>query len=441
MLLDTEYVSATEIRHEFAAAMSDVYQKEVQLYQDLLSLVTMVNQATLLLNKDLKANLEYSGQLERLHLERHGAIRVGTAQEIRDMARFLNIMGMRPVGYYDLSIAGLPIHATCFRCLDLESLNQNPFRLFVSVLRQNFLTSNKHRTCNIAEALSRRNIFHPRVRELVSLAERTGGKLTRPQASEFITLGLETFKWGSTATVSKEIYQALHDENPLVADIVAFSGPHINHLTPRTLDIDVVHARMREFGIQPKETIEGPPARKCPILLRQTSFKALTEKIYFPARHAGAVLGSHAARFGEVEERGAALTVKGRKLYDELVVEVLMMGISPNDTAAYEVIFSRFPDDWEEMRKAELVWFRYYVADLGRVRKTSSDLSGPSAFEDAIECRAVRFDPSPMRTFCRCQLLESSEAIWETAGEKSPRTRIVAKQAIEQNWRMLLGSR
>jgi uncharacterized glyoxalase superfamily metalloenzyme YdcJ len=54
--------------------------------------------------------------------------------------------------------------------------------------------------------------------------------------------------------------------------------------------------------------IEGPP-RRCPILLRQTSFKALDEPIAFTDQHE--TRGSHSARFGEIEQRGAALTPKG----------------------------------------------------------------------------------------------------------------------------------
>ena len=33
-------------------------------------------------------------------------------------------------------------------------------------------------------------------------------------------------------------YHALHEEHRLIADVVCFPGCHINHLTPRTLDID-----------------------------------------------------------------------------------------------------------------------------------------------------------------------------------------------------------
>jgi len=97
--------------------------------------------------------------------------------------------------------------------------------------------------------------------------------LTTPEA--FIRQALETFRWHHTATVTAAQYRQLSDQHRLIADVVAFKGPHINHLTPRTLDIDQVQAAMPGKGITPKAVIEGPPRRHCPILLRQTSFKAL----------------------------------------------------------------------------------------------------------------------------------------------------------------------
>ncbi|HRD84765.1 MAG TPA: DUF1338 family protein, partial [Rubrivivax sp.] len=49
---------------------------------------------------------------ERLDLERHGAIRVGTPAELAMLGRVFAVMGMHPVGYYDLTVAGVPVHAT-----------------------------------------------------------------------------------------------------------------------------------------------------------------------------------------------------------------------------------------------------------------------------------------------------------------------------------------
>ena len=109
-------------------------------------------------------------------------------------------------------------------------------------------------------------------------------------------------------------------------------------------------------GIAPKETIEGPPARACPILLRQTSFKALEEAIAFPGE-AGATAGTHTARFGEIEQRGCALTPAGRALYDD--------ALAKKD-------FSALPDDWGALRRGELAWFRYRATPEGLAARAST---------------------------------------------------------------------
>ena len=379
-----ELVSPTSLRHTFSISMSTIYQSEVPLYSDLLSLVNSINKATLISNVTLCTHLQATNQLSRLHYERHGAIRLGNAAEMTLMARFLAVMGMKPVGYYDLSPADLPVHATCFRPTDLDSLSVNPFRLFVSLLRPDLLSPYIRPRVEIL--LGRRRIFHPRTLELICLAESQGG-LTSSQAEEFIATGLKTFKWRSEATTSLSEYQSLLSENPLLADVVAFAGPHINHLTPRTLDIDALQAEGMANGIPMKDVIEGPPSRKCPILLRQTSFKALQENVFF-LEGDKRVEGCHTARFGEVEMRGAALTRAGRKLYDELIAEAAAKGVGPGDEK-YVRIFERFPDEWEVMRTEGLCWVRYYVADgctedLERLRGRD--------IEDLVELGAVKYE-------------------------------------------------
>jgi uncharacterized glyoxalase superfamily metalloenzyme YdcJ len=387
----SQWVSPTEIRHAFSMAMSQVYQEEVPLYAQLLSLVSDVNDIFFAANPSVLEHMQRTGQLERLHYERHGAVRLGTAEEMKTMARFFAVMGMQPVGYYDLTEppARLPIHSTCFRCLDLESLTVNPFRVFVSLLRPEYISESQR--AKTFEILSRRQIFSAQCIDLIEAAEAHGG-LDHEHAREFIREGLETFKWRGTATVTHSEYQDLKAESPLLADIVAFPGPHINHLTPRTLDIDQVQIQMENHGIPMKDVIEGPPFRKCPILLRQTSFKALSEKVLFPSRILGdnsdqsLFLSRHTARFGEIEQRGAALTEKGRALYDHLVNEAWKKGVTPQDPEAYRDSFLSFPDDWKELRKNGLVWFRYYVVnDTVRDRERN--------VEDLISAGKIAFTP------------------------------------------------
>ena len=121
-------ITADEIREHFSQAMSAMYQQEVPQYGTLLELVADVNLAVLENNPQLHEQLANADELARLNVERHGAIRVGTAEELATLRRMFAIMGMYPVSYYDLSQAGVPVHSTAFRPIDDAALARNPFR-------------------------------------------------------------------------------------------------------------------------------------------------------------------------------------------------------------------------------------------------------------------------------------------------------------------------
>ena len=387
------YVSADEIRSNFSSAMSAMYRDEVPAYGTLMSLVAKVNDETLAADPHLKTRLEATDSLERISEERHGAIRLGTPEEFSMMRRVFAVMGMFPVGYYDLSTAGVPVHSTAFRPVGAESLSRNPFRVFTSLLRLDLIADEALRA-EAATVLAGRKIFTSAAIALVEKAERDGG-LDRTDAARFVTEVLETFRWHDHAIVSADMYKRLHDAHRLVADVVSFKGPHINHLTPRTLDIDKVQARMPEEGIAPKAIVEGPPTRTCPILLRQTSFKALEEAVSFLAEDGSWQKGSHTARFGEIEQRGVALTPKGRALYDQLLNDTrarVRPAADGSNAAEYEAaladVFKAFPDTWDGIRKAGLGYFRYCLTEKGKaVTGRNADL------ETAIEAGLIQFDP------------------------------------------------
>ncbi|MBK5410489.1 VOC family protein [Pseudomonas sp. TH34] len=359
------HVSPDDIRKGFSKAMSDMYRDEVPLYGALMELVAETNARVLNTDAALARQLQRTGEIQRLDMERHGAIRLGTAEELATISRLFAVMGMQPVGYYDLTPAGVPVHSTAFRAVHESALQTSPFRVFTSLLRLE-LIENPELRAFAESALAKRSIFTPRALELIQQAEADGG-LDATHAEAFIQQALETFRWHHTATVTAAQYQQLSDQHRLIADVVAFKGPHINHLTPRTLDIDQVQAAMPGKGITPKAVIEGPPRRQCPILLRQTSFKALDEAIAFTDAK-----GSHSARFGEIEQRGVALTPKGRALYDQLLNAARdELGAFPNEanagryTELMEQHFQRFPDNHREMREQELAYFRYFVTEKG----------------------------------------------------------------------------
>ncbi|EFY5830917.1 hypothetical protein SS322685_2456 [Shigella sonnei 3226-85] len=356
-------ITADEIREQFSQAMSAMYQQEVPQYGTLLELVADVNLAVLENNPQLHEKMVNTDELARLNVERHGAIRVGTAQELATLRRMFAIMGMYPVSYYDLSQAGVPVHSTAFRPIDDASLARNPFRVFTSLLRLE-LIENEILRQKAAEILRQRDIFTPRCRQLLEEYEQQGG-FNETQAQEFVQEALETFRWHQSATVDEETYRALHNEHRLIADVVCFPGCHINHLTPRTLDIDRVQSMMPECGIEPKILIEGPPRREVPILLRQTSFKALEETVLF----AGQKQGTHTARFGEIEQRGVALTPKGRQLYDDLLRNAGTGQDNLTHQMHLQETFRTFPDSEFLMRQQGLAWFRYRLTPSGEAHR------------------------------------------------------------------------
>ncbi|KAK5129294.1 hypothetical protein LTR08_003624 [Meristemomyces frigidus] len=351
-----ELPRSDQLRTRFSQMMSDMYKNEVPLYGQLLSIVS---------DADDKMSTEHLSPRHRI--ERHGAVRLGTADELRTIKRLFALFNMHPVGYYDLSVVGFPMHSTAFRPLTSAALANNPFRVFTTLLRPDLIDPSVR---SLAEqALSKRCLFSERLLRLIQHAETSAG-LSAADEDDLLSEALDIFRWHQTATVSIEDYKKLSAGHPMIADIASFPSAHINHLTPRTLDIDLVQQTMKDQGIPAKERIEGPPRRVCDILLRQTSFKALEERVRFVSSNGEFVDGHHTARFGEVEQRGAAVTRKGRALYDKLLAQTRAVAAAQGATdEEYELIlhgaFRVFPDEWSVLRAQGLAFFRYTVTAAG----------------------------------------------------------------------------
>lgn len=388
----TRFAEPDAIRARFAHAMSAMYRAEVPQYGALLDLVADVNARTLHREPDALG----ADARARLDIERHGAIRLGTARELHTMRRVFAVMGMQPVGYYDLSVAGVPVHSTAFRPVDPTALAANPFRVFTSLLRLD-LVQDKSLRAAAERILANRQIFTPAALALTERCEARRG-LTGEEAEAFVHEVLQTFRWQGRATVDRATYERLHDAHRLVADVVCFPGPHINHLTPRTLDIDAAQAEMPGRGIAAKEVVEGPPPRRVPILLRQTSFKALQEKVRFVGGE-----GAHTARFGEIEQRGVALTRKGRALYDRLLEEVRRQE-GADYSARLAQAFEAFPDDVDTLRREGLAFFHYRLLEVGKAPalprpRVADRRPTPDGMEALIEAGRVTASPITYEDF------------------------------------------
>ena len=155
-----DFVDSCEIRAHFCEALSAMYRAEVPAYADLLAIVDEVN-----------ARVDDGSVPPRVEIERHGAIRVGTADELAMIARAFAVMGMEPVGYYDLAPAGVPVHSTAFRPVGEAELARNPFRVFCSLLRMELIGDPALRAL---ATVRRQNIRHRSRRKLAEGGPRLG---------------------------------------------------------------------------------------------------------------------------------------------------------------------------------------------------------------------------------------------------------------------------
>ncbi|MEG9224738.1 2-oxoadipate dioxygenase/decarboxylase [Aeromicrobium sp. Sec7.5] len=310
-------VTPTQLRARFAEALSTLYGTEVPAYTTLVEVSQGVNADVLAAGG---ADAERLGSIQRVTAERHGAIRVGTPEELAQVGRVFGACGMYPVGFYDLREANppIPVVSTAFRPIDRAELAVNPFRVFTSVLvvdDRRFFDGQLE--AELREFLDARTLFSP---ELLELADRmeTDGSLSPEDADRFLELATQVFAL-SPEPVDRAWYARLEAISSVAADIGGVSSTHINHLTPRVLDIDALYERMQARGIVMIDRIQGPP-RTAPgapdVLLRQTSFRALSEPRSFREVDGRVVPGELRVRFGEVEQRGVALTPAGREVYD-----------------------------------------------------------------------------------------------------------------------------
>jgi uncharacterized glyoxalase superfamily metalloenzyme YdcJ len=354
-----------QLRERFAAGLSAMYTGEVPAYGTLVEVSEQVNSEHVARHP----GAERLGSLQRVTAERHGAIRVGGPAELAAVAELFAAFGMLPVGYYDLRRARspVPVVSTAFRPIEAKELARNPFRVFTSMLATRDARYFDHDLRTRVETfIARRKLFDPALldRARIIAAE---GACDVEEAQAFVAAAVAAFAL-SREPINKSWYDELSRVSAVAADIAGVCSTHINHLTPRVLDIDDLYQRMTERGITMIDAIQGPPRTAGPaVLLRQTSFRALAEPCLFRGRDGTLSPGNLRVRFGEVEARGVALTPRGRERYDA--------AMASGDPA--RVWGDYFPSTDTEMAAQRLAYYR------------GGDPSAPMVYEDFLPASAA----------------------------------------------------
>jgi len=385
------------LRAQFAQRLSEMYGREVPAYNTLVDVSRAVNDQVL---RTAGATAERFGSIGRVTAERHGAIRVGTPGELRDVAKIFGALGMHPVGFYDLREAAssaVPVVSTAFRPIEADELARNPFRMFTSMLATGdprFFDADL--SGRLETFLASRRLFSPELLELAEIAEHDG-ELTEANAARFLDLAVGSFEL-SAEPIDRGWYEELEKVSAVAADIGGVRSTHVNHLTPRVLDIDELYRRMSRRGIRMIDAIQGPPDWAGPdVLLRQTSFRALAEPRAMREPDGTITRDSLRVRFGEVEARGVALTPAGRGRYDALLKESEDRGAgrpAEERAAVARAVWEQgFPRTERDLVDHELAYFEFRPAGAGPIPCSGSlaDLLGrglviaePITYEDFL---------------------------------------------------------
>ncbi|EMY33021.1 hypothetical protein D477_017137 [Arthrobacter crystallopoietes BAB-32] len=383
------FLELWQLRAEFARRLSLMYGEEVPAYNTLVEVSTEVNEDFL---KRKGAEAERLGSISRVTAERHGAIRVGSAKEMSQVARVFAAFGMHPVGFYDLrdaSKSSVPVVSTAFRPVDPDELAKNPFRVFTSMLAADdprFFSPELQE--QLREFIRARTLFPEELLELADKAAANAG-LEADEAGRLLDLATAAFKL-SDDPVDYVWYKKLEAVSAVASDIGGVTTTHINHLTPRVLDIDDLYARMEAQGITMIDEIQGPPRWDGPdILLRQTSFRALSEDRIFRFEDGTVAPGELRVRFGEVEQRGIALTPAGRDLYDRMVAETDRRlaageGNGVRVDVARGVWEEYLPRTEKELAVQKLAYFTYSVDEDALNSRYGGSLQGRTASLDEL---------------------------------------------------------
>jgi uncharacterized glyoxalase superfamily metalloenzyme YdcJ len=238
----TGFADKVQMQHRLFSELSAMFGKEVPLYDKSLLVNRLCNRAVC----DL-LGLVHTGfaiaddMLDKTSGERHGAIRIGRADEYRWIGRLFAQFAMEPHNFYDMTSVGAksqPVIATAFR-----SVANPEHRVFTSLLMTNYFDPST--AARIEGLVGKRQVFSDNAKRLIEKGEREGG-LSWADAEELIKDGTtRIFKWTGRAR-GHGLYKELCDGGfKIAADIACFERHHLNHLTPNTFCIDLYTSAMK----------------------------------------------------------------------------------------------------------------------------------------------------------------------------------------------------
>ena len=298
-----------------------MYGREVPAYETLVEVTREINAEVV--GRD-GGDAERLGSIGRVSAERHGAIRVGTPRELAQAARVFAAFGMHPVGFYDLRDAGAGCGAGGIDGvpparrgragpqpvpgLHLDAGRRRPRATSTPTPRPGCRRSWPPGCCS-----------RPSCSTLADRAAAEGGL---PDATRTAAAPRDGRVRAVVDPVDRAWYDHLERISAVAADIGGVPTTHLNHLTPRVLDIDELYgadavARHRDDRRDPGSARVGGPGRAAAADVvpraRRGPGVPVPRRVGAHRRVAGAVRGGRAARDRADAAGARALRPDGRR--------------------------------------------------------------------------------------------------------------------------------
>ena len=239
---NARFADPVEMQNILFGELSSMFAKEVPMYDRSLAVNHVCNTTVCDLAARLHVGFAISPQqLNQTSGERHGAIRIGRADEYRWITRYFAAFAMQPHNFYDMTNVGAkskPVIATAFR-----SVVKPEHRMFTSLLVTDYFDATTR--ARVEALLSTREVISASAKHLIEKNETQGG-LNAHDFNALVREGVDRiFKWTGNAR-DHALYTELCDAGfKIAADIACFDSHCLNHLTPNTFCMDLYTASMK----------------------------------------------------------------------------------------------------------------------------------------------------------------------------------------------------
>ena len=238
----TVFCDPVSMQNKLFGELSSMFAQEVPMYDRSLAVNHVCNTTVCDLAARLHVGFAISPQqLNQTSGERHGAIRIGRADEYRWITRYFAAFAMQPHNFYDMTNVGAkskPVIATAFR-----SAIKPEHRMFTSLLVTDYFDATTR--ARVEALLATREVISASAKHLIEKNETQGG-LNPHDFNALVREGVDRiFKWTGNAR-DHALYTELCDAGfKIAADIACFDSHCLNHLTPNTFCMDLYTASMK----------------------------------------------------------------------------------------------------------------------------------------------------------------------------------------------------